>query len=125
MKKIKYILIQIVGVIIFSVILMIPFLNVFILIKWKKNTISNWSSHKGIFWCNTDKVKITLCNGTENQVIYEGDLIHLECDGRREARAICNAEIKYVRLADNPNYLEIRLWNNNKINKFYGIKAEY
>lgn len=91
----------------------------------EKNTISKWSSHKGIFWCNTDKVKITLCNGIENQVIYEGDLIDLECDGGREAKAICNAEIKYVRLADNPNCLEIRLWNNNKINKFYGIKTEY
>ena len=125
MKKIKYILEQIVGVIIFSAILMIPFLNVFILTKYKKNTISTWTSHKDIFWCTTDKVKITLCNGKENQVIYEGDLIHLECDDRRKAKAIRNAEIKYVRLADVPNCLEIRLWNNNKINKFYGIKTEY
>lgn len=125
MKALKYHLSNIIAFILFTIVLMIPFLNAFLTLRAMKQTIKKWTNHKCPLWNHhSGDVTITLCNGEENVVVYNGKLIDLECSDEKKHKVIRNTEIKYVRPI-NENTLEIRLWNERKINKIFGIKNDY
>lgn len=124
MKALKYYLLNITVVVLLTVALMIPFLNAFFTLRAMNQTINKWTSHKQPLWEHTGNVKITLCNGEENIVVYDGKLIDLEYSDEKKHKVIRNTEIKYVHPI-NENTLEIRLWNERKINKIFGIKNDY
>lgn len=124
MKALKHYLSNIIIVVLLTIALMIPFLNAFLTIKAMKQNINKWTNYKCPLWVHTGDVTITLCNGEENVVVYNGKLIDLEYSDEKKHKVIRNTEIKYV-CPINESTLEIRLWNGRKINKIFGIKNNY
>ena len=127
MKTLKHHLSNIIAFILFillTIALMIPFLNAFLTLRAMKQTIKKWTNYKQPLWLYSGDVKITICDGKDNITIYDGKLSDLEFSEDRKHKIICNTEIKYVAPLSE-KMIEIRLWNESKINKAYGITNEY
>lgn len=110
--------------IVIQLLMMIPILNVFLVVRYGKQTLDKWSAHKNIFWLYSKKVKIVISDGKDFNTIYDGDYITLEFSQDKLHKVIRKTEIKYLFPIDE-NTVEIRLWNERKINKILGIKNHY
>lgn len=114
---------HIIGFILIQILMLIPILNVYIVLKVSKQTIGRWGGYKSPLYRHTGDIKVTLSDGSaELVIVYEGALDDLMYAESKAAKIIRNTEIKYVEVED--NILTIRLWNENKINGLYNIRNE-
>lgn len=121
-KKFKLFIENVAGIILFQIILMIPIVNVIFTFQYGKQTLNKWLDYKSILHRihNSDRIAVTVANGKEHLVVFDDSLLALEFCRDKKTRLIRNAEIKYVVIED--GHLVIRLWNNRKLNKYFGIE---
>lgn len=103
------------------IILCIPVLNAYFLIKREEQTLMRWTSHKDLLWVtNIDKIKVIYNHNGEYVTLYKGEFnIFTTCTDKENYSSLKHVwvtPIKYIRDYED-EHLVIQLWNTRKMNK--------
>lgn len=113
--------IDVLKVIAVFIILCVPILNVFFLIKSEEQTLMKWTCYKDIlWWTDIDKIKVIYNHNGKIVTLYKGEFnILTTCTDRENynlLKYVWLTPIKYIKNYED-EHLVIQLWNTRKMNK--------